>query len=43
MVTDDDWRLVILGSFGWALLTILVALMPIIVRKWRNRKVKEKP
>ena len=34
----DDWRLVILGAFTWAMLAILVVVTPIIVRKWRNQK-----
>ncbi|NKJ34139.1 hypothetical protein FHT28_000842 [Rhizobium sp. SG570] len=35
---SDDWRFVILGAFGWALLAILVALMIAIGRKRRKRK-----
>jgi len=42
MVTPDEWRLVILGAFGWAPLWIIVALMPVIVRKWRNRERKSR-
>ncbi len=34
----DPWNLVVLLSFTWALLAILVVLMPVIARKWRNRK-----
>ncbi len=35
---DDLWAHVILASFTWAALAILVVLMPVIARKWRNRK-----
>jgi hypothetical protein len=38
MVTPDDWRLVTLCAFTWALLAILFALMIAIARKRRKRK-----
>jgi hypothetical protein len=37
---DDIWRHVILVAFTWAILAIIVAMMPVIVRKWIKRRRK---
>jgi hypothetical protein len=34
----DEWHPFIITAFTFPVLAILVALMPVVVRKWRKRK-----
>lgn len=38
MVTPDDWRPFLIAAFIWPILVIIFAMMPVIIRKWRNLK-----